>query len=126
MLRAPRYSAWVCLVRFSGLATFLSSPFGRRAGAVPSRQNPPVNRVGNDFPFLTDRVFAALVGLLCTLAMVGLSGCAGGFQGAKPLAALAPTVTQPVNHTVTAGQTATFTVTAGGTGPFTYQWFENG
>ncbi len=42
-------------------------------------------------------------------------------------AAVAPTVTtQPVNQTVTAGQTATFTVVAGGTAPLSYQWQKNG
>lgn len=35
----------------------------------------------------------------------------------------APTIaTQPVNTTVTAGQTASFTVAAAGTGPLSYQW----
>src|SRR5882724_1999139 len=126
MLRAPRYPAWVCLVRFSGLATFFSSRFGRRAGAVRSRQNQPVSRASHDFQFSNDRSFPALVGLVCTLAVVGLSGCAGGFQGAKPLAAVAPTVTQPANQTVVVGQTGTFSVTASGTGPLTYQWYKNG
>src|SRR5207245_468588 len=42
-------------------------------------------------------------------------------------AAVAPTITtQPVNQTVTAGQTATFTVVAGGTAPLSYQWNKNG
>jgi len=42
-------------------------------------------------------------------------------------AAVAPTITtQPVNQTVTAGQTATFTVVAGGTAPLSYQWQKNG
>ncbi len=42
-------------------------------------------------------------------------------------AAVAPTITtQPVNETVTAGQTATFTVVAGGTAPLSYQWQKNG
>ncbi len=39
----------------------------------------------------------------------------------------APTITtQPVNQTVTTGQTATFTVVAGGTAPLSYQWQKNG
>jgi hypothetical protein len=126
MLRAPRYFASVRLARSRGAAAFAFRCFGRPAEGVRSRQNPPVTRAGNDFPFWNYRSFPALIGLLCTLVLVGLSGCAGGFQGAKPLAALAPTVTQPVNQTVTPGQTATFRVTAGGTGPLTYQWFENG
>jgi hypothetical protein len=42
-------------------------------------------------------------------------------------AAVAPTITtQPVNQTVTAGQTASFTVVAGGTAPLSYQWQKNG
>jgi len=42
-------------------------------------------------------------------------------------ATVAPTITtQPVNQTVTAGQTATFTVAAGGTAPLKYQWQKNG
>jgi len=42
-------------------------------------------------------------------------------------AAVAPTiVTQPVNQTVTAGQTATFAVVAGGTAPLSYQWQKSG
>jgi hypothetical protein len=42
-------------------------------------------------------------------------------------APVAPTITaQPVNVTVTAGQTATFTVVATGTAPLNYQWQKNG
>ena len=42
-------------------------------------------------------------------------------------AVVAPTITtQPVNQTVTAGQTATFSVVAGGTAPLSYQWQQNG
>ena len=41
-------------------------------------------------------------------------------------AAVAPSITtQPVNQTVTAGQTATFTVVAAGTAPLSYQWQKN-
>ncbi len=41
--------------------------------------------------------------------------------------AVAPTITtQPVNQTVTVGQTATFTVAAAGTAPLSYQWQKNG
>jgi hypothetical protein len=42
-------------------------------------------------------------------------------------APVAPTITtQPVNQTVTAGQTATFNVAATGTAPLSYQWRKNG
>src|SRR2546422_157047 len=42
-------------------------------------------------------------------------------------AQVAPTITtQPVNQTVTAGQTASFTVAATGTAPLSYQWQKNG
>ncbi len=42
-------------------------------------------------------------------------------------AATKPSITaQPVNVTVTIGQTATFTVAATGTAPLTYQWTKNG
>src|ERR1700722_2966655 len=42
-------------------------------------------------------------------------------------AAVAPTITtQPVNQTVTAGQTAAFSVVATGTAPLNYQWQKNG
>ncbi len=42
-------------------------------------------------------------------------------------ATVAPTITtQPVNQTVTGGQTATFAVVASGTAPLSYQWQKNG
>jgi hypothetical protein len=42
-------------------------------------------------------------------------------------APVAPAITtQPVNQTVTAGQTATFAAAATGTGPLNYQWQKNG
>jgi len=47
--------------------------------------------------------------------------------GTATSAPIAPTITtQPVNQTVTAGQTATFTVVAAGTAPLSYQWQKNG
>ena len=61
--------------------------------------------------------------LAVSLALLNLSGCAGGFQGYKPVA---PTVSQPASTTVPLGQTATFAVSATGTGTLTYQWFKNG
>ena len=61
--------------------------------------------------------------LVLALAFFGASGCAGGFQGFKPVAA---TITQPASVTVGLGQTATFSVTASGSGTLTYQWYKNG
>jgi hypothetical protein len=73
------------------------------------------------------RVLVRLYGLLAVLAvslcLLNLSGCAGGFQGYRPVA---PTVSQPASITVPLGQTATFSVTATGTGTLTFQWFKNG
>jgi hypothetical protein len=57
------------------------------------------------------------------LGFAFLTGCAGGFQGYRPVA---PTVSQPASVTVPLGQTATFSVTATGTGTLTYQWYKNG
>lgn len=50
----------------------------------------------------------------------------GSAQLTVAAAPTVPSITQqPVNQTVTAGQTATFSVSAGGTAPLTYQWFLN-
>ncbi len=65
----------------------------------------------------------ALSVLTITLSLFNVSGCAGGFQGYRPVA---PTVSQPASITVPVGQTATFSVSATGTGPITYQWYKNG
>jgi hypothetical protein len=65
-----------------------------------------------------------LLGVLAVAAaLLNFSGCAGGFQGYKPVG---PTVSQPASITVSLGTTATFTVTATGTGTLTYQWYMNG
>lgn len=64
-----------------------------------------------------------LVALTVVISLFGFSGCAGGFQGYKPVA---PGVSQPPSITVSLGQTATFNVAATGTGPLTYQWYMNG
>jgi HYDIN/CFA65/VesB family protein/uncharacterized protein DUF5123/carboxypeptidase family protein/Ig-like domain-containing protein len=50
-----------------------------------------------------------------------------GVNFTASVTATAPTITtEPVNQTVTAGQTATFTVVASGTAPLSYQWQKNG
>jgi hypothetical protein len=62
-----------------------------------------------------------------TLVLSLLSGCAGGWQGAKSSSSTAVVISSPENQTVTVGQTATFSVSAsGGNGPFSYQWYKNG
>lgn len=61
--------------------------------------------------------------LVLTFGILFLSGCAGGFQGFRPVA---PTVSQPASVTVPLGQTASFSVIASGTGTLSYQWFKNG
>jgi hypothetical protein len=66
---------------------------------------------------------ALSVGFTLFAILVLLTGCAGGFQGYKPVV---PTVTQPASVTIPPGQTATFTVAATGTGTMTYQWYMNG
>jgi hypothetical protein len=63
---------------------------------------------------------------------VVVSNVAGSTESAtatltvNPATARPTITTQPVNQTVTAGQTATFAVTATGTAPLTYQWKKNG
>src|ERR1700681_3956984 len=73
---------------------------------------------------LPHSVFLQLLAVLAvTVGLLNLSGCAGGFQGYRPVA---PTGTQPANVAVPLGQTATFSVSATGTGTITFQWFKNG
>jgi hypothetical protein len=73
---------------------------------------------------LENRAFRQVLGVLAiSLGLLNVSGCAGGFQGYRPVA---PTVTQPASVTVALGQTATFNVSSTGTGPITYQWYKNG
>jgi hypothetical protein len=67
-------------------------------------------------------VLSALL-LILILASLNISGCAGGFQGSKPVA---PSITQPASVTVMLGQTATFTISATGSGPMACQWYKNG
>ena len=81
--------------------------------------------VRNTLPFrFHGRILGVVSMLAVILGLLTVWGCAGGFEGAKPLGPLI--ITQPVNQTVTVGQTATFSVTATGTGPLTYQWYVNG
>jgi len=70
--------------------------------------------------------FRVLQVIVAAFGLLGITGCAGGFQGARPEALTGPTVTGPTSQTVMLGQTATFTVTASGSGPLSYQWYKNG
>jgi hypothetical protein len=94
--------------------------FGPNAPACPRRSSQC--RV---LPFRAEsRTALQLLAVLAvTLVFLNFSGCAGGFQGYKPVA---PSITQPASITVSLGQTGTFSVTATGTGPMTYQWYMNG
>jgi hypothetical protein len=126
MQRVPRGSGPMWLVRVHGLVYPLPCFPLCHAAASRSDEIHRDHRAPNR-SVLNPRAFVAVVlGLTVILALFGISGCAGGFEGAKPLAAAAPTVTQPANQTVMVGQTATFSVTASGTGPLSYQWFKNG
>src|SRR5271156_2230951 len=81
--------------------------------------------VRNTLPFrFHGRILGVVSMWVVILGLLNVGGCAGGFEGAKPLAPLI--ISQPGNQTVTVGQTATFAVTATGTGPLTYQWYANG
>ncbi|HWO33524.1 MAG TPA: hypothetical protein VNO32_32415, partial [Candidatus Acidoferrum sp.] len=81
--------------------------------------------IRNTLPFrLHGRILGVFGLLIVILGLLNAGGCAGGFEGAKPLAPLL--ISQPGNQTVAVGQTATFSVTATGTGPLTYQWYVNG
>jgi Immunoglobulin I-set domain len=126
MLRAPRKPGSLCLVHFSDVATSLSSFRLRRPPASHSALVSLDNCARNSSISNLHSLFCTVLGLAAVFGLLGVSGCAGGFQGAKPLAAVAPTVIQPPNQTVMVGQTATFSVTATGTGPLTYQWYKNG
>lgn len=67
--------------------------------------------------------FTFLLALALLAGCGGYSSPSGNVNGNGPVA---PYITmQPVNQTVTAGQTATFSVGASGTAPLSYQWQMN-
>src|SRR5258707_10642414 len=75
------------------------------------------------------RACRAILTVLVLVSVLLLNGCAGFVSGASSVnaAPVAPTIsTQPVNQTVTAGQTAAFAGTASGTPPLSYQWQKKG
>jgi Bacterial Ig domain/Putative Ig domain/Immunoglobulin domain/Immunoglobulin I-set domain len=69
----------------------------------------------------------ASLAILLALSAAACTAMVSHVNGNGSAAPIAPSIaTQPVNQTVTAGQTATFAVTANGTAPLTYQWLKNG
>ncbi len=72
---------------------------------------------------------ATVSGDNASLFTVNVSNVAGTVTSAPATLTVntPPIITQnPVDQTVTVGQTATFTVVATGTAPLTYQWYKNG
>src|SRR5215470_10040732 len=68
---------------------------------------------GSQFDVVVSNARGSVTSPIATLTVQGAGG-------------VAPTITvQPVNQTVTVGQTATFTVVATGTAPLSYQWQKN-
>ena len=125
MPSVPPYALRNVLVRLYGLLSFRSFP-------VPSSGT--TSRVArgcqkrelacSHVSALQGRAFRQVLGVLAvSIGLLNLSGCAGGFQGYRPVA---PTVSQPASVTVPLGQSATFSVSATGTGTLTYQWYKNG
>jgi len=86
------------------------------AGATASSYTTPVTTTANSgstFDVVVSNTAGSVTSSAATLTVTA--------------AVVAPTITtQPVNQTVTAGQTATFTVVAAGTAPLSYQWQKNG
>src|SRR5207302_11403801 len=67
---------------------------------------------------------AALV-VINTAGLV-IAGCLGNTSPNQNPHSAPQITAQPVNQTVTVGQTASFSVTATGTAPLSYQWNKNG
>ena len=65
--------------------------------------------------------------MLLALSAAACAATVSHVNGNGSGAPIAPSImTQPVNQTVTSGQTANFTVAANGTDPLSYQWQKNG
>lgn len=63
---------------------------------------------------------------LLVAAILRFYGCGGSYSSGTGGMTSAPSITaQPMNQTVSAGQTATFSVTASGPGTLSYQWQMN-
>src|SRR5205807_2284756 len=104
----------------------------RREGLVRTGRtaNEPRSRNGRKWSYEAQNSWPGrvLVTLLAFVAVLLVNGCAGvASTNGNSLSPVLPAITtQPVNQTVTAGQTATFTVVASGTAPLSYQWQKNG
>ena len=59
-------------------------------------------------------ILPLLNAIALTLVLSLLSGCAGGWQGAKSSSSTTVAISSPENQSVTVGQTATFSVSASG------------
>lgn len=74
-------------------------------------------------------MYLRLVSIVCVLfnCVLVLPSCGGGGSSmSPPPQVMPPAITsQPLNASVTAGQTATFTVVASGSSPLAYQWQKN-
>lgn len=84
---------------------------------------------------MPSQIPAAPAGLMPRLALSALVGCAALVTGCKsndpkltstPQTPIAPPISvQPLDQTLTSGQTATFGVVASGSGTVTYQWYKD-
>src|SRR5579862_6741800 len=72
------------------------------------------------------RISHFFVVVLFFLIAFTFPGCGGG-SSSPTNPSVAPSIqAQPIDQSVTAGQTASFSVIASGTPPLTYQWQKNG
>jgi hypothetical protein len=125
MRRVFRGAQWILLVRFDSRLSILANllPLGAAASSPADLRD---DKITEDHSILSQHrgILRVVGGLAVIFGLLNMWGCAGGFEGAKPLAPAI--ITQPASQTVTVGQTAMFSVTATGTGPISYQWYQNG
>ena len=62
---------------------------------------------------------------ILTALLLFMGGCGTTVSNSNPKSTTPSITAQPVNATVTVGQTATFSVGASGTSPLNYQWRKN-
>ena len=110
-------------------ATFSVTATGTAPLSYQWRKN-SVNITGaTSASYTTPATTAADSGSTFSVVVTNSAGSTTSSNGTLTVnaAAVAPSITsQPVNRTVTAGQTATFSVSATGTSPMSYQWMKNG